>query len=240
VEYIKAKEAADILGFSVRQLSTEVRRGMLKQHFPSGRRTPYYDAEEVSELAELRKKKISLPEVAAMAQRAHMQSLRQEKLTRQLMTAIGADIPNLPLDREYIVSLWYKLLDDLQAPRRHTLREVLEWSGIFSSLGEEHLQAIETFVGIEEPWKPFAELSMRLYAESPTNLRNDPASDSVYRLLNVARDKLRHTMKIYMALKKGTVLANKMFPKAGEDVHNDILALVIEKRRKRDKARRKS
>ena len=240
MEYIPAEEAASILNISVRQLRREVRKGMLRQVFPDGQKVPYYDPEEVAFLANLRTNKISLPEVAAAAQRTQMYMMRLEKRMNQLMTAVGADIPCLPLDKEYLTSLYFRVQDAVEPPRQHSLKEVLEWSGIFATLGEEHLQGIETYMGIEEPWRPFAELSMRLFSGSPNNLRNDPGADAVYRVLNVSRDKLRRTLGMYLTLKHGPVLTHRMFPQSKNDVHNDILALVIEKRRKRDQARRKS
>lgn len=240
MQYITAKEAAEILNITVRQLHREVRKGMLRQLYPKGYKTPYYDPEEVSILHTLRKKKISLPEVASLAQQAHMRVMHLEKLVEQLIKAVGADIPHLPLDKESVTALWYKAQQALEEPHRHTLKEILEWSGIFSSIGEEHLMAIESHMTIADPYKVFVELGVRMFKEYPYNHDQDPGTSSVFRMLNVSRDKLRRAIWSYVSLSSdgGKFLACKMFPKSRGDVHDDILALVIEKRRKRDIGKR--
>jgi len=239
MDYITAKEAARLLGITERHLHREVTKGVLRQHFPQGRKTPYYDPDEVAVLSEMRARKLSLAEIAAIAQRTAIQQLRLEKLLQQVMKTVGADVPLLPVDRESIISLYLRAQDAQEQPHRHSVREVMEWAGIFSALGEEHLQAIETYFGVEEPWRIFQLLAMRMYTEYPNNLQGDPGAQTVYRLLNVARDKMRRTMWSYVAINHNRTLANKLFPKAQGDVHDDITALVVEKRRRRDISRRK-
>lgn len=239
MEYIKASEAAQLLCITERQLRREVTKGVIRQHFPKGRRIPYYDPDEVAVLSEMRSRKMSLAEIAAIAQRTAIQQMRLEKLVQQILQATGADIPLIPVDRESVVALYLKAQDAQEQKRRHSVQEVAEWAGIFSSLGEEHFVAIETYFGVEEPWKVFNLLSRRLYVEYPLALQDDPGALTVFRLLNVSRDRMRRTMWAYVATTHSRTLANKLFPKAQGDVHDDITALVVEKRKKRDFDRRK-
>jgi hypothetical protein len=233
MEYLTAEEVASILGIGRRQLGRHVRKGLLRQFHPEGKQVPYYDPEEVTALLNIRNKSVSSTALSMLVKQTSMRVTHLEKIVEQLITALGANIEVLPIDKDSVVALWYRAKAALEAGTGQDTKEVLAWAGIFSAIGEEHLEVLATALELEEPYNVFTKLGKELYKKYPYGLEDDPGAKGVLQLLNVSRDKLRRVMESYISMTSGKVLGYEIFPKSKGDAHTDIVALIVEKKRRR-------
>lgn len=228
MELITAKEAADIIGVGPRQLSALARQGFIRtQHKKGDRRTPYYDPNEIVAYADMKQKGITFAEIAAMAQQNRARVTRLERVVNRLLGVIGADTPTLKLDRQSVISMHLTVEDALELPV-YTSKEVLDWSKIFYSIGEEYFEEVANIFNTPEPWKPYLELAKRMAKKAPfRQMEVDIEVKATYNYLKLATRFVRQAAFFYVRGKSGSREAYRTFPESTGDPHEDILSITV-------------
>jgi len=226
---IPPEEAAEVLGVSVHQVMQLARQGMLRPHYPTGQRLNaprMYWSEEVSALAEARRRGVTLPEVSVTAAQAFATARALERRVDILEQMCGAGVPPLQLDEDSVVSMWLKV-HEYKDRRITDADEILNWAKVFMAIGEEYFALIEKVLGKDEPWEPFLELANKLTVNCPIELLDaEPMTRIAYGWLDAGRRSLRHAAYFYIRTKHGLPEATKRFPETGCDIHDRILSHI--------------
>lgn len=228
-ELITAKEAAGILDCTTNQLRRIARQGSLQVRFDNGqvRGNARYKRSEVNALAEIREKKLSLPQVAAMAQRAYVSSRALETRVERLLEVMNIDIPRLPLDKQSVQSMYVHIEDTLAMdPLILSPEDVYEWAKRLYGMGEEYFGLIEKYCGDNEPWQKPLKLARKISLDAP-NAHIDRQSDEAYSRFEFARKSLRHAAYFYVREGHGKPIASRLFPETIGDVNQKIMAMMF-------------
>jgi DNA-binding transcriptional MerR regulator len=228
MELISSKEAAEILGIGMRQLSKLASEGYIfPQQKKGDRRSNYYDPNEIAAFAQLRKEGVNLVKLAAQVQRTDIRSRRTERLQQHLFSVIGADVPLLKLDRESVIAMHLKVQDALELPV-FTQNEVLEWAKTFYSMGEEYFETVGSIIETDDPWKPYTDLAKKIALMAPfREMEADVEVKAVYNYLKIATRFMRQAAFFYVRARYGERSAYRTFPESTGDAHEDILALAV-------------
>lgn len=223
---ISKEEAAKILKSGKRYIDKGIRKGLLKPQYNG--KIPLFDINEVYELAELLKEKITLPQITMIARRADLSAKRSERVLEKLLSVLEIDYTLIPLDEKGVASLHLRVEDELKDVGRMDINKVYEWAKILSSIGEEYFSAVSRIMKTPEPWKPYLELSVRLSENAPHDeILSDKETRFVYGCLQKARNIIRQTAFFYISNLVNTRVAFKMFPEIKKNVHESILSIAI-------------
>jgi hypothetical protein len=228
---IPADEAARILGVTKRQLHSNVRSGLLRAHYPTGASVhpsrPLYDADEVAELADIKRRGLSLAEVAMMAHRSYLLSRQLSRAVQRLMDIVGIDLELPDLSREAVSSLHLEVRDAYASLTPLVPKDVLRWAKAFYVMGEEYFAAVEEYLCLDEPWKAYLDLASKIMDGMPSKeVRASTELQAIYGTFQTSRLILRQSAYFYVRERHGKVLAAKMFPDVKGDMHEDMLALT--------------
>lgn len=219
------REAAQVLGISADTIRVYVRDGLLRSY--GGSRIIQLDPNEVYKLRELREAKLTFVEVAFQAAKAEMTAYRLERQVSQLLSIIGADIPSASLEPEAVRALHVRVEETLNQRVLADINEVMFWAQTFQSLSEEFFHVVAEEMVTNTPWKKYLELSNKLLrGMSSANLQNDLELRTAYNYLEMARRSMRQAMFFYVRTTSGKKIANRLFPEALGDVHEDVLTMV--------------
>lgn len=212
-----------MLGVGVRRLRPITATGQLKT-YPGNQ----YRLEDVAVLADLRKRELDLPTVSAMAMQASLASKKLERLVSQLLLVVGADIPQLDLSPGAVRSMCIEANAALLEPAIYwSSQRVFEWARIFYAAGEEFFEAINLHVGLEDPWRPFVDLSKHILTQAPERLAGqDLEVRAAYQYLDMARRTMRQAAFFYVQGRHGKRKALKLFSESRQDVHEELAALA--------------
>jgi len=228
-DLLTVQQVARMLGVTTDMVQKLVRQGLLKPQYQGSITAPrLYREADVAALVEAREAKLDLTTVAAMARQAHTASRSLERVVKQLLELLGADVPLLSLEKEDVLSLCAKVDDALEEEFLPEAREVLSWAKVFYAIGEEYFGLVESHLGEKEPWKRFLDLGQKLVREAPRkSFVIDKELEATYGYLEVARRNLRNAAFFYVANKHGQRLASGLFPEVKRDRHEDIITLAF-------------
>ena len=216
-------EVAAILGLSLRHLDRIVSEGTLTCN------RGVFDADEVHVLAQLRSRKLSLVDVAMMAQRAEISSRRTERVVRQLLDTFDFGQGLLSLEPSDVIALYLRVEAELEMYNPYNnAREIAGWACTFNMIGEEYFEVVAIHTGSDEPWRPYTSLAAKMLKEAPREeMRTDNALRLAFECLHKARKDMCIAGYNYVRKHHGKVLALRAFPDAKGDVHEDILNIAI-------------
>ena len=228
---ITATQAAEKLGVSKRQLHADVRNGLLRQRFPTGASTspniPLYDSNEIEQLIEIKKKGLSLPRVAMMAQKAYLTALSVERSLQQIKDIVGIDLQLPDLSEEGVVALHDQATQALQSKHVITPKAVRRWAKTFYVLGPAYFMALEQYLGLEDPWVTYYNLATRIFQEMPVaEIRASSELVAIYGTFQTSYIVMQQSMFFYAQMRYGKRVAYKLFPDATGDMHEEMLALT--------------
>lgn len=221
-QILPVAEAARVLGVSVRQVNNMKQQGLL-----STAADGFY-ANEVYALKEIRRRKLSLTDVAMMAQRADISARRTERVMRQLLDTFDFGRSLISLEKDDVLAFHTRVEDELLLlGGLNNVKEVADWACKFNAIGEEYFEVVALYTGSDEPWRPYAELAAKLLKEAPREeLRIDNALRLAYECLHKARKDMNIAGFNYARKRYGKVLALRAFPAAKGDVHDSILSFA--------------
>jgi len=224
---LQTKEAAKLLGVSLRQFQRDVRTGLVRQHFTNGKARPKYDSEEVRELAKIKRNGLSYRQVAMMSQRAWLSCRRVEKELQQIKDLLGIDAQLPDLSEEGVEYLHAKALEDLQNPRVKRPDEVQWWSRTFCALGPEYFEAVEKYQSVPHSYITYIKLAGKMLEDMPTHaIRQNGDLLLVYGGLKSARLALIRSAFFYVYSRDGERKALEIFPDVEGSFHQQMLALA--------------
>ncbi len=221
MEVLTADEAARMLGVSRRQLARIVETGLLVC------RDGGYDPNDVSALKEIRKQKLDLADVAAMAQRAHMEAFRARRELKVLKDIIGYNLPTISLDADAVYSLHTAAENASLQQTPFLPEEIVDWSRIFLALGEEYFEAVTLHLRIPEPWWVYLDLAgVLLRSVSLKERKLNIEVRTAYDYLASARPSLRHAAFSRAHQVYGKRNSLKMFPDMLGKGHQSVLQIM--------------
>lgn len=229
-DLLTAQQVAGMLGVTTDMVQKLVRQGLLKPQYQGTSLVAprLYRETDVAALVEAREAKLDLPTVAAIARQAYTASRSLERVVKQLLELLGADVPLLKLGKDDVLSLCAKVDDALEQEFPPEAREVLDWAKIFYAIGEEYFELVASQLGDEEPWKRFLDLGQKLSREAPRkSFMIDKELEAAYGYLEVARRNLRNSSFFYIRNRHGRKTASDLFPEVKGDKHEDIITLAF-------------
>lgn len=230
---IPLEEAASILGVSVDNVRSFMRRGILRSQFPKGKgwqKEFYFHAEEVSALAEVREMKLSPDKLASFAVRGYVAARSLERRIEMLEQLMEARARALPSDEESVIALYEKGMDALgYIPIEKA--ELIEWATIFIAMGEEFFEALEAYTDNGEAWWVFYQLARNISAATPVDkLYQDPELDAAYRYFETSRRHFKCAVHFHVRNRFGVREANRVFEDHPNDYHEEILNIIAANR----------
>ena len=182
---------------------------------------------DVEAIRELKRRRLDLPSIAAMAAQALYANRTLERSVRRLLDVLGADMPIMLLDEDSARILLSRTKAMLKSMCTPTASDVLRWSRTFYALGEEHMAQIELYTGEKEPWRPFLELAEKLCGDVAEITTVNTQLEVAYGYLMMARRNVRNVAYHYVRAHEGRSMAAKTFPHVTGDVHEEVLALMF-------------
>ena len=227
MELVDATRAAEILGVTKRQIHNLARQGVIRAHYPKGRKLSapqMFKAEEVAAYAELREKKLGLVEVASIAQQALITCRMLERTVDRMRGLIGM-CPLPDFSKDAILEKYNQAQDALQSELPFDVDEVVEWSHFFQNVGEEYFELVEKHTGDGSPWNYFLKLASKMRKEAPEY--TDRETQVAYDCLAVASTFMRQSAYFYIRNKYGKRTAAKICPETADDIASPVLAMAF-------------
>lgn len=219
-----------MLGVTKRHLSRMTKDNLIRAQRQGS--ANFYDPSEVFLLKEIRASNTTLVEVATRAARAEMVAYRIERKQEQLLSILGVDLPDVDLSKDAVVALHLRAQDELESTRKLKCDDIMFWARTFQSLNEEYFHEVARQFLTDRPWARYYNLSNKLRKEKPVKkLQRDLALHNAYTCLAISTNSMRQGMWFYVCSTAGKRLADKRFPEARADVHEDIMHLVINLKR---------
>jgi len=228
---VSHKEAASMLGVTVRALRWVLQNGALQRSEVAGK----VRLTDVSDLARHISKGFDLPRVASLTIKALVSANRAERRLDFIEELMGIERDQLELTEEAVATLHQntkdlllEYTDDLEAD------EVMEWARTFANITEEYLKAVQYMLDDDEPWHAYISAAQKLYVHAPRSrfwARKD--LESAYAYLGSARRHLRQVAYFYIrhSGKRTKAIANQLFPEMqGEEVDEQIIDLIFAKK----------
>lgn len=211
-ELVSVRTACRMLGVAPRTLDAMVRQGTIDAVYTGPRATRKFAVHEVAALAEIRHRKMDLPQTAALAMRAFVTAKANERRLDELFKILGLKRIVLETTTTEVVSLYEKAQLALDTERMPTIGELEEWAGIFYAIDESYLRLVQQCTASEEPWKLYLDLSTK-YANGRKYEYFDavPELRAAYDQLEAARRHLRVVAYMFCRETKGVSLANSLF-----------------------------
>jgi DNA-binding transcriptional MerR regulator len=228
-EVIPIEAAAKILDVGVDEMHYLTDQGYIKSVALTGVTRKHYHTSDVAALAEARAKRLSLNDVAAMAQKAYAISRANEQKLKNVLHFLGLDVRALGTDEEDVKSFVLQAKDALaDVPAKCVeARWVYEWARQIYAVNEGYLRLIAGYIDTEEPWKNFMALLRRMMELAPLNLFGaNKELESAYGYLEAAARSLRHAAYFYVRDQYGVRTADKSFDIA-EDYTAPILRILF-------------
>ena len=227
-DIVTIEEAARILGVCHRMVHKLVRDRLLHPVPLPGpnKLKKYFRLADVAAYAETQTKKISLADVATMADRAYAVSCGNEKRITNLMRVLGLDSKVLETTEEAVVSLVLRMEDTTLSPPVPKAKDVMEWARTFLAVNEGYLNLVASYTASEEPWAPFMHLAQVLSEGMPTDaLVADKELEEAYGYLEAGRRNLRHVGYFYIRERHGSKKADMLFP-VEEDYATPVMTML--------------
>jgi hypothetical protein len=220
-------EAAKLLGVQTAAVGYLVRSGIIRPIETGHNFKRRLLVREVAALAEVRGKKLTLPEVAGLALRAYALSKGNDQVIQELCHLLGVNHHALETTQEAVLALYLRARDTLTDLEQPDAEQVLEWARIFLAMNEGYLKLTEDHTANETPWQPFLAAAQKLSEEAPRHLFGARKElESAYGYLEAARRHLRHLAYFYVRDKSGARTANKAFDMQG-DYSAPIVSLLF-------------
>lgn len=213
-DLINHKQAAKLLGVTVRHFRKMVRNGViLPERIGSHCQEAGYRPEEVYALLELRGRRLHMPSIATMALQAQALSRTTAKRLERLCQFLGIENNRLAHDEDSVFNLHMRVREALKE-NLVTLKapSIIEWAAVFNSFDEAYLGLIEHYTLNDSPWDMYLQLANNLMAYRNPEL--DAGLNFAYACLDASRRNLRHVAYFYTAQKHGRYIAEELFTKA--------------------------
>lgn len=207
------------------QTKAFVAAGVLRPTKKAKKGYQHFDSNDVELLADLRDQELTLAQAVGMAKLAEFRARRAERLVSQVMDMLGVNIPTISTEPGELQALYTRAEDDLKRDADFELSELREWTKIFFAIGEEHLEALQRYVGTPEPHMVFLQLSKKLRRQyiPAKNVLSDVAAE----YLTASSRCLRQTVYFFMQPQQGTVAARATTDIQNTDINRELLNLMF-------------
>lgn len=214
-------EAAKRLDVTTRHLSHMVRQGHIQPAVVGKRLADSkYREEDVNALLTLKTQRVTMPQVASLALRAHCLSLSTAERLAKICVFLGLENNQLRLDEDSVFELHVRVQDALSSDLTELgAGAIMEWAGVFNALDEAYLKLLEGYTQNASPWEPYLKLATALMAQS--SAAKDANERFAYTCLDGARRNLRHVSYFYVLTRSGARMANDLFI---DEVDEEVIA----------------
>lgn len=229
-DLIDAKEAGAILGLTPRSVHHQVRQGLLRPQYPSGRKLnapELFSRAEVESLAEARDNGLGLPQLSSMAVRSYAASRSLERRVAVLEQLLGTGAPVLSTREEDVHSMYLEARDVRRAAPAASVEQVMRWAGIFIAIGEEYLDVMEHVTGDTGAWQVLMDVGGAFVKDAPIEqLAQDKELEAAYGYLQFSRKNLRQVCYFHVRCREGPHVAARLLAPSSEDMHAGVFRLV--------------
>lgn len=170
-----------------------------------------YSEDDIERLLAIKHaRKVTLPEVHAMAVRAELAARRTQGHLDRICAALVLEPPKGPLSTEELRALWVRVNRDLRRRRPFSLEEIETWTKQFVAIDEAVLHGLRRHTENEQPWLPFVRLGMRIMGEQSIG-RMTVSAKYTLQAFDYARRNLRNAAFTYSAETQGMYRTRKAF-----------------------------
>lgn len=229
--YMGRKDAARLLGVTVRSLELWCRQGLLVSSSFEGTREKFYRNTDVHLLLAARAdKNCDIWMVKAIALQALAAARITEVRVAQVFDLLGLNVVPIHRDDASIAALACEMEE---APSRMQLRDVAwvrYWGGTFFAIEDTYLELAGHVLKDEEPWRRYIEFANRIFeaahAEVAESLETNEALRLAYNYLRAAKTHLMQAGYLHCRRKYGRRTADGVFDGSVEAVP-ELVALLL-------------
>lgn len=159
-DYVAKKEAARLLGVSVRGIERWVDRGLLTPRMPLGRKGVFFLFEDVQALRALREdKSADVWTIKVMAMQAISIARATEARLLQVFEHLGLNATPLARDEAGVQYLYQYTLEETTLEKLTNPAWVRFWAGSFFMMDEVYLELVTLHTDDAEPWLRFMDFA---------------------------------------------------------------------------------
>jgi hypothetical protein len=227
---LSSGEAAEFLGITVPGLRYWKKRGVLKPRYreANGRRGEYYDPVELGAFKQAQQESTDPKTLQLLVAQTHATAQMNKRRIDAIEALLGVSSRPLSVKKIDVRTLWDEAIRD-SSRIINGKEKVSFWADKLFGITDHYLEVVAKVVGVEDPWRPFLELSrtLRLHQDWDATY-TDIEAQMTYHRLHTAAAFLNANVFAYCVQTFGLKKAMATIPKEFGNEHFDIMLHATE------------